>query len=305
MDLNKDLTRILGFSLLDWFKDKEMLKYLVVLIVIYVVFSFGMLVMAVNSFSGISNNMTNPMEIIPILLGFYAMMGLILIPFIIVAVVASYLIIARGLKLSKKTSTRINLTRFVKYIILEIMSGLVATLSLFNVKYLLIGFVGFILTILGFIMLPLGISAIALAGALIGIGVLLLIAYCVIVVYNSIRLSVGEVIFVEGEKSIMKSLEKSWKITKGNVLNIFIAELVLAVILMIINFVVTIPAMAYSMIISIASVMGGQVSNMTGLGIMADPIYIMLLVPSFIVSAYFIVAGNLFIVGIYNSLKKN
>jgi len=38
---------------------------------------------------------------------------------------------------------------------------------------------------------------------------------------------------------------------------------------------------------------------------MADPIYIMLLVPSFIVSAYFIVAGNLFIVGIYNSLKKN
>ena len=69
---------------------------------------------------------------------------------------------------------------------------------------------------------------------------------------------------------------------------------------MIIVYIVSIPMMIYSFVNSIGSAISGQQE----INILVDPIYFILSIVVYVVSAYIIIAQNLFIVAIYKKLKK-
>jgi len=71
----------------------------------------------------------------------------------------------------------------------------------------------------GFIVSFLGGSRVQIGGPT---GAFIVIVYGIVVVYNSLRLIVGEAIFVEREESILKSLKESWIQTKGNLWDIVV-----------------------------------------------------------------------------------
>ncbi|MEM4598830.1 MAG: hypothetical protein QW400_04045 [Candidatus Diapherotrites archaeon] len=66
--------------------------------------------------------------------------------------------------------------------------------------------------------------------------IFLLIIYMAIVMYNSVRLSLSNAIFLSKEIGVMSALEESWTLTRGNVLNIFAVIIIVSIIYLIITF---------------------------------------------------------------------
>ncbi len=298
MDAGKSLEKIVSFSFIEWIKNKKMQKYLAISIIINLAMMFISIFSAAHFFSGITDN-TSFMEVMLIIVNYTIFFIILILPLLLVMTALNYLIIAKGLELSKKKYIGVNLIRFVKYLFYPLFSMIVAMLSLYNLKFLVIGIIGLIIMLISFLLMPIiGLGAIALTL----IGMLVLFVYGIVVIYNTFRLIVGEIIFIEKEESIMKSLKASWNKTNGEVFNIIAMMIVFIVITMIISFIAQIPLTIYSIIFSLSSEIVGQTMN--DITMMTDPIFIILMIPTYLVSAYLIIAGNLMVVGIYNSLNS-
>ena len=296
MDLGKELQPMLTFSLIDWLKNKKLQKLLLISIIVYSLFSIILTYFGIQRFSGLSE-ITNPLELIGPMIEFYIVLGLTLIPVIIILTIVQYITIAKGLELKKKKSMKLDFVRFIKFLFLPLVTTIVAGLSLFDIKKLLIGIIGFLISVMG-----LGIFFISpvFGAILILIGTLLLVAYGIIFIINNIRLSVSDASFVESHNSLIKALKHSWVITRGNVLNIFIIWVVFSVIVMIITYIAIIPSMAF-LILNTAII---ETSKEESINFILNPIYNALMIPSYIITAYAIICQSLLTVSIFSKLEK-
>jgi hypothetical protein len=300
MDMSKAITNMLQFSMIDSLKDRQSLIYAGITFVVYIVFVIAMLYSMAGFIANLTglNNSQDPTIILSTILGLYANMAIFIAPMVLILIGISYLMIGRALKASKRKYAPLTVVQYIKYLFLPLIGGLIAFLSLFNIKWLW-------LLVVGAAMI-LGGAIIAIVGGVIGwaltsIGVAVLLVYMIFVFYNSLRLYLADPIFVEGA-GLLESMKKSWVLTKGNVWMIVLAILVLAIILMILSMVFAIPTIIYSVIFAIT--VGSSSTQPAGIGIMTNPGYIIAVLPSYLISAYSILVGNWFVVSMYNTLTK-
>jgi hypothetical protein len=294
MDINADSKEIVNNSFINWLKNKTLQKYFVSLAILEVALAVILISMMNEAFITFAQIEENQVGLIfDAIISFYSNLGIFLIPFSIIVVFFSYKIIQVGLKLTRRKSVELTIARYIKFFFYPVFASLAAIFSIFDLRYLAIGIVGGLITLIGgaTILVNPGL------GVLIAIlGFLLMLAYFVIVIINMIKLSLGQIIFVEKEKSIFESLKESFVVTKGNVFNLFILELVFGLIISIISGVVSLPSTMYIQSL-IATITDPTL-------IFSDLIYQVLLLPTYIVGAYAIICSNLFIVNIYSKIKS-
>lgn len=295
MDLNKVITEGLKFSLFEFKNDKKLIKYLTILFLVYLISALIIYGFFGATLSGIESGVEPGIEQIGSL---FLLFGVIGLPTFIIITIISFLIIRQGLLIEKKKAIDLDIVNYIKFLLMGIATAIVAFLSIYNLKFLTILLVGFLLLIIGFIG-----SAINpfIGGALIMIGIILFIAYMFVVIYNSIRLALTDITFIESG-SITDALRKSWNITKGNVLNLVIALILFGIIISIISMIFQIPVFIYSFIIGFSQGLSGGTFNEALLYV--DPIYIVLSIPIYFVSSYSILASYLFLIKIYKFLGK-
>ena len=300
-----DIGKLISFGF-SWMKDKTCLKYFVFLFIFYAIIG----TISNYALSGIYKTFAaGSTEILTTAIYFAGYTLIIGIITGVVALIMFYLIVSRGLKLAKSSFASLTFGRFLRLIVLCIASAFVAGLSIFRLKWLWILIVGVILFIAGTVIFIAGTGGnlllLGIGGALEIASVVLLVIYGVIVVYNSIRLAVGEIAFVEREQPIMKALKKSWDVTGGRVWEIILAMFVLGVLIWIISSVLGLPAFVYTFIQGFTTAMQSATASQTAAyALMGDPIYLALIIPSYLASAILIMTSAFYTVGIYLSLSK-
>jgi hypothetical protein len=292
---NMDFNKLFSFCFVDWLRNKSMQKLFAIVFFIYAVMNYFSIGLTYLFFKDLGEQ---TIQNVFIVINYTITLLALMIPFVLILTALTFLIIANGLRLEKKKSRKLDLITYIKFLFYSLVSGVVASFSLFNIKFLSIGLLGVLLFILGasfaFVSPP-------LAAILLMLGMLLLIGYGIIIVYNSLRLIVGQAIFVEREESILKSLKESWIQTKGNLWDIVVTVIVLIVIIMVLSFISQIPLIIYSIILSISAYFSQPANN---IGVLLDPGYLILMLPTILVSAYSIIVGALLIVFLYTETEK-
>jgi membrane-anchored glycerophosphoryl diester phosphodiesterase (GDPDase) len=120
-------------------------------------------------------------------------------------------------------------------------------------------------------------------------------------------LTLGVVVFIEKDREIMESLKMSWDVTKGNVLGILIISIAISLIIGAFSYFVSMPSTVY---LQSAILTSGNVEGIVGFGmiiqnmtsILTSPIYIILLIPVILLSAYQLIALTYLLPVIYKLL---
>lgn len=122
---------------------------------------------------------------------------------------------------SKRFAEPLSIEKGLRFAVLSIASSLAALFCWYNKKWLLL----LLGCLIGVVILVFGIVSTNWIAILVGalLAVLLGIAYLVIVIYNSVRLALSDVAFVEKNQSIGSALQESWKISDKKALRVFIA----------------------------------------------------------------------------------
>lgn len=334
MVFNKSIGEIIDFSILSIFKDSKALKYFIIVAIISILSGVIMSLLTAQMYS--FDAFSNPMEIIKTIMLMSIISGAIGLLTWVLLIIFEYLTIKRALEISGEPHINLDLLRFFKFIFVGIGAAIYAILSIFKLKTLAIGIIGIVLIFAAMILILIGsfigegIILGIIAAILIIVGIILLIYYAIMVIINMLRLSVGTVIFVREDIGIGDALKKSWDMSEGNAGKIFVAGIVLGLIIGIIAAIVSGPATIY-LIGTIVSNVGTQIdsvqedmftssfdnsmypgfefnksdlmANKAFANAMADPIYILLLIPSFIVQALGLIASSFFVVALYNAMK--
>jgi membrane-anchored glycerophosphoryl diester phosphodiesterase (GDPDase) len=111
-----------------------------------------------------------------------------------------------------------------------------------------------------------------------------------IFVYNSILLSLTSLFIIQEERSFTDALKASWAASKGNVLNILIASLLVGIVIAIASWIASVPTVVYSVISALVLAVDGQsaVSSMT---LISSPGYLLSMIPTVLVSAFASIAS--------------
>jgi hypothetical protein len=293
MNLSGKFNEILKFSFIDTLKIKQVKKMLIYSLIIYFIY-FIISILIANSFY--FEGMMDPAEYFQLIINYSIIIGIISIPFYLLLVFLEYKII-EGIYLEKKNkSKKINFLRYVKFLLMPLAMFICALFQLFNLKFLLIGITSLLLIVLGFfsiIAFSTNIIAILIGILFIGLGLLIGLAYFFIIIYELIRLILSQAIIVEND-DFVKALKTSREKTSGNVINIFIISLIVCFAMMIIGGIFSILPTIYSMLLV----------NINPLGVVFDPIYNLLLLPTYLLAAYLIVVNASLISIIYLKLKQ-
>jgi hypothetical protein len=300
-----DFNSVFKFAFLDWLKQKGIWKYFIFIFVFYTLINFAGIYSVYAAFSPIEGGETITLiEAINIMLFFSIYYIVVIFVSLIVSSILSYFLITKALFSSKKDFVEFNAKRWLEFIFLGIAEFFVALLSIFNIKFLLVPVSAIVLTILSillFVFSYTGNYLLALLGILfIFLALLLFFVYIFIWFYNSIRLTVSAVIFVEKKKGIMESLKASWDLTKGNVVNIFIVFLVIGIAVGVLSWIVTLPLVFYQAGTNIAI----QQNSLESFKQLLDPFVLLLIIPSVIIQSIFIIVQTFGLVAIYNELTK-
>ena len=312
MIITDNLGSLLTDSLFGWLKDKTMLIYLVIATIIGIIAGVISL-FSLNDFVQYMLTLApdlatkNKIPIEKIIELFNTLSPVITVSIIegIALFILSYFIIKRGLELTGQKGVNFSISRLVVLFVLEIIAGVVAILSLYRLKWLGVGVLGGILIILGGLLSSIPI----LGGFFATIGLILIIVYFIIVFINFIRLSLANVVYIEKEREIMESLRISWDLTKDNVLGIFIITIAVYLVTGAISYIASIPSTIFlqSTLIGMANIEGiaGVILAMEGLmSMLTSPVYLILLIPVFIISAYEIIVLTYLFPLIYKLLKE-
>ncbi|MBU2100491.1 hypothetical protein KKG83_04095 [Candidatus Micrarchaeota archaeon] len=223
-----------GFS---WIHDQKVYSYLIALLVIGFASLAGISYLtqifadSILSFNNISIFASNPLALLSTLMEFVFAVILLSVFFGLIQGFVYYLIVLKGMNYYKIKTTEFNAVKYVKLIVLTIVSGLLALIS-FHEKKFFFAFLGVIgLYVLTLILAVMG-QTISLIFLL--LAVLATIIYSFIVFYNSIRLSMSVFVFLEKEQGIFESIRESWNLTQGKVIDVFIATLIIGIIVMVI-----------------------------------------------------------------------
>lgn len=297
MDLNKHIKETINFSFIDSLKNKNIQKYFAIITLLYLLFFVIYFFITNQLMSNIFSGEIIAENIFQKLFEFTAYLLIISIPLTIALTFMEYQIIKETLKIKKMKCKDLTLNRFIKFLFLPLISFIYAILSIFNIKFLAIGISALLLFFIGSIAI---FSNILIGTIILLISTLLGLIYFCIVIWGMIRLSLLNVIFVEG-CGITEGLRTSWKKTKDNVLNILVIWVVFFVIIYVISLIVTSPSLAYSLFYSSINAESTAIES----SLVFDPIYNLLLLPSIIVSGYILIVQNCVLVSIYSILKKN
>ncbi|MBI5884829.1 hypothetical protein HZB89_01895 [archaeon] len=250
-----DLGKLLEFSF-NCFKDGKTRKLFFIVLALNIVMALiGYYLML--PYSDLSKTGTG-------LAGFFGALMLSLIAVIAIGLLSMFLAVKMQLIALKKLGFKLielNAGKFVELVLLYFAGFIASMLSLFRVKFLAVLAAGIVLLAAGFML------ANGLLGAL---GALLLVAYVVVWMYNSLRLAFGAAFFLGKGKGIMQSLKASDESTKGKLVELFIALVVIGFIGVIIG------GLADFIGSGLASASGlevlGQVISTAGSALMA-PVY--------------------------------
>lgn len=290
------------YGLTGWYKNKRTIKLILVLLAAYLVVIAIMGVLGwglVASLLGsdiITPDATPSLEFIQSLtVGIFALLSVFAIILIVMSIFQHYivaLIKLEALKQLKRKTVKFNPEKFIMLLIYYIVKFFAVLLSLFELKFLLVGIGGLVLIILG-----IGIAVLfPLAGIpLLFLGMLALLAYLIIIVYNSIRLLPSDGYFLEKETGIMQALEKSWKATEGKVLNIFVYALVFGIVVMILIQIVS------AIFSGIGFGIGAMFGDLSAVVIFS---YVLAIAASFIVTPFVEAFDAYFIMSIYDGVSK-
>jgi hypothetical protein len=138
------------------------------------------------------------------------------------------LIVLKGMQFYKIKTAPFNAVKYIKLVLLYVASFVLALISYYERK----GLYFFIAVIALY-----SISIISFAARETETGIILLfvallasLAYAFVVIYNSIKLFVAPFVFLEKKQGVFASLRESWKITKGKVLAVFIAIVIVSLV---------------------------------------------------------------------------
>jgi len=293
----------INFAFTGWAKSRQALKYFVVALILFVILNIALNLVAGSLFGSLSNvaSMT-PSEAIGLMGYFFLYMVVFVVLYWLISAFILYFMLGSALKEIKRKPAKFNANRYVRFLGLMIANCLSVLLSLRKLKFLWVFVVSIVLMILGVAMAGISggtnIVLLILGVLFIGISMLLFVIYIVIMIYNGMRLILCEMLFVEKEQGIWKTLKAAWDMTEGNVLNIFIVMLVVSVVVIILSLVLSVPAMAYQM--SVIGVNGG----VGALNLMSDPIYLGLSALTNIVQAFAVMLQAFALAAIYRQLSK-
>jgi len=189
----------------------------------YVQFSFG------------ADSAADPLADFSTVLAFFGIAILFGIVLFVVMRILEGKIFAEALQ-SKRFAEPFSIEKGLRFAVLSIASSLVALFCWYNKKWLLL----LLGCLIGVVLLVFGIVSqnwvVILLGALLAL--LLGIAYTAIATYNSVRLALADLVFVEKNHSIGTALRESWKISEKKVLRVFIAFFLVGIMYFVLAFLV-------------------------------------------------------------------
>ena len=297
--ISQNLDALLKQGLSSWVRDKTSLIFLVVTaIIIFVAGIISTFLLAgMVSASLTSLDITAIMTYIVLIWAISILEALILIAI-------EYVIIKRALELSGKKPLALSPFRYVMLIILYIASAIYAILSIYKIRMLIIGITGILVILLGVGLMAFGymnVPIMLLGLVILFVGIILITIYLANVISNSIRLSLGIIAYIEKERKITDCLKASWDLTNKEVGGMILLWIIFALIVMFISIIASLP----STIIQLVSTIGSISNPLAAISFMYDPVYIIAMIPVYIVSAYFSVASGFLLAAMYTILQKN
>ncbi|VVB76329.1 Uncharacterised protein [uncultured archaeon] len=295
----------INFAFTGWMKSRAALKYFIVALILFIILNVALGSVAGSLFGSLSNAASmSPGEALGMVGYFFLYVAVFVVLYWLISGFIAYFMLGSALREIKRKPVEFSAGRYVRFLGLMIANCLSVVFSLFKLKFLWVLISGIVLAIVGGVLAAAGVSfgsnvaMIILGALLVVVAFILFICYAVIMVYNAMRLLIGEMIFVEKEQGIWKSLKASWDITGKNALNIFVVMFVVAIVVMILSFILSAPSMIYQF--SVIGMTGG-----TGaLKLMSDPTYLGLSALTNIVQAFAVMVQAFAIAGIYTQISK-
>lgn len=267
-----------------WLRDRTAWKYLAALFAVALISGIAELLLGKPPTSieeimrGESGMPATPLGAAAVLL-----MG---VATILIAFYISALLKIRALKVAGHSPPEFGVSKFVKLIATVIAAFIFAVFSVYRLKWLVLGIAGTVLLIAGILLLFVN----PIVGILLlGVSGILLAAYFVAVVYNSLRLMFSDVCLLNSNAGISECLKNSETLTKGKVIGLFLASLVFAIIIL----VVMVPAALAVMGIQIVALLSGVLA-FSGIAILLNAL----------VTAVLSAMGNFFEVGLFDLAGK-
>lgn len=186
----------------------------------------------------------------------------------------SYKLIAFALASTNRKVTPFSFGLAVKLFLSGIYSFIVSVFCLYEIKFLLIGIVGFILFFVGFgIIILFNANSVALIFGFLFllIAFLLIFVYYIMVIRNSVRVSFSSLVLVEKDLGIIESVKYSWNFTAGKAVLIFFIQLILGGIMWVVQ-------QLFMVVLNMAVFLFGIVFNESFFLIILVPLVIVLLV---------------------------
>lgn len=237
-----DFGAVLEFATIGLFRQKNILKEgaFLALLVFLVFLLFGLFAFALifATYLFITPELTMYL-IIPLI---FSVVFFVL--FIWASVYFSYKVLSFALSCLKKKSVEFSFDLAIRLILTGIFSFLVALFSLYELKLLLIGVIGFILFLcgLGFIIFFYNNAVLFIFGILfVFISLFLIFIYYVIIVRNSVRISFSSLALVEKDLGVNEAVKYSWNMSAGKAVLIFFIQLILGGIMWVLQQIIFIP----------------------------------------------------------------
>jgi hypothetical protein len=300
------ITKAFTFCATSWFSDFKTKKYYLAIFVISLIsmlIAYSILGSLFSEIAKILSGTPSMEQAIVFMSSFIgAMISITFISFLIgffeLAIV--YMTNARALELKKYNPIKINLMNYFLLIVLGIVQIIAAIFSIMNPKFLLILAGGIIAILVGgvlsFFIGPFG-------GLIVLLGILAIIAYFFVIIYNLVRLAFSGIAFIEEKRDIMSALKESWKKTDGQFWEVFIALFIFGLVIIGVTYMAGVPASAYTTLyVGTNNTATDEFSAIVGL--FNDPIYLVLSGLTLIAGAWATIAQSFYMVSIYGSLTN-
>jgi hypothetical protein len=220
-----------GFA---WIKDTKVWTYIIAIMAIGIIGLIGISYMiqgfAGNQLSFSVASGSNPISALLMVLNFIL---IIFVFYLVLSLIQGFvyvLILLKGMKFYQIKTQQFGIAKYVKLIILWIASAILALISYHERKFFYVFIAILALYFVGILTLVIGIGLILLL-----IAFLASMFYVFVVIYNSIRLSMSQFVFLEKEQGIFASIRESWNLTSGKAADVFIAIIIVSVVVMVVS----------------------------------------------------------------------
>lgn len=229
-------------------KDKSNWKYIGAFFAAYIIY----LILYFVIFFGIPSLFSKIFSLTNIIILTISFIFVLAILFNLVLAFLSVIVMLKALRSFGLDTAPFGIGKFIRIIILFIASAMAACLCLFDLFFLLL--IPLII-VLALIVIFVDIAIIKWIAIL--LAAIFAIIYLIAVIYNSLRLFLSTPIFLSKDIGIIDSIRESWRITRGNVISIIIALILIWLIVMVLSgalfLIIFIPGLIIVAIIALAA----------------------------------------------------